>query len=140
MGLHIGVHRKNIARIVGIIGRRLVPVELIHLIHLIEQREDRSELIVIFIVARAGQYGTELIGAEEADRLPLRAEIILIAGRHLLHPADLFRKADGCKDSCPRNLGRKNQMLPARNNIENRLIDAVTAVAAYILWIIIVIA
>ena len=140
MGLHIGVHRKNIARIVGIIGCRLVPVELIHLIHLIEQREDSSELIVILIVARASQYGTELIGAEEANRLPLRAEIILIAGRHLLHPADLFRQANCRKDSCPRDLGRKNQMLPARNNVENRLIDAVTAVAAYILRIIIVIA
>ena len=37
-------------------------------------------------MARACQYGTELIGAEEADRLLLRAEIILIAGRYLLHP------------------------------------------------------
>ena len=115
-------------------------VELIYLIHLIKQRKYCAELIIVFVMACACKYRAEFICSEEAYRRPLLAAVRCITGWRLLHPANTFGQTDSHYDSCPCNLGRQYQIFPARNDIQNRQVQAVTAVTAYVFWIIIMIA
>ena len=110
-------------------------IELVDPVHLMKEREHRAELLVVLIVARAGQHGPELVRADEADSRPLLRIIGLVFGRRFLHPADLLREPRRLKDRRARDLSRQDQMLLARNNVQDRLVDAVPAVTALILGI-----
>ena len=107
-------------------------VELIYLIHLIKQRKYCAELIIVFVMACACKYRAEFICSEEAYRRPLLAAVRCITGWRLLHPANTFGQTDSHYDSCPCNLGRQYQIFPARDDIQNREVQAVAAVAAYV--------
>ena len=113
-------------------------VKLIDPVHVIEQREYSAELLVVLIMGCAGQHRPELVRAHEAER-PLGV-IGDIFGRGSLHPADLLREFCRCENRRLCDLSGQDQMLLARDDIQDRLVSAVSMAPAHILGIGVVIA
>ena len=135
MGFYIGEHREDIGGASAVARVRIVRVELIDFVHPVEQREHAAELLITLIVGGAGQKCPELVRAHEADRRALLQIINICFGRRPLHPSNLFGKLRRQKDRRLSDLGGQDQMLLARDDVQNCLVRAVRTAASHVLGI-----